>query len=103
MVLMGFKSEGRGIVVQTISGGSSEVLGGVMCFGKPSSKAFVSEDSEIRISTTSYGWGATSYYGTGISDTRGEKTTIIRAEDLPLRGFDKLSGARQGYLIPLYK
>jgi len=103
LVLMGFKSEGRGIVVHTINGGRSEVLGGVVCFGKPESKAFVAEDSEMRVSTTTYGWGATSYYGTAISDKGRETIEIIKAEDLPLRAFDKSMGLRQGYVIPLYK
>lgn len=103
LVLMGFKSEGRGIVVKTINGGRSEVLGGVVCFGKPESTAFVAEDAEMRISTTTYGWGATSYYGTAISDKGRETIEIIKAEDLPLRAFDKSKGARQGYVIPLYK
>lgn len=103
LVLMGFKSEGRGIVVKTINGGRSEVLGGVVCFGKPESTAFVAEDAEMRISTTTYGWGATSYYGTAISDKGRDTIEIIKAEDLPLRAFDKSKGARQGFLIPLYK
>ncbi|MCP4314305.1 MAG: hypothetical protein GY790_23875 [Bacteroidetes bacterium] len=103
LVLMGYKSEGRGMVVQTINGGCSEVLGGVACFGKPESKAFVAEDSEIRISTTTYGWGVTSHYGTAISDAGRKRTAIIKSEDLPVRAFDKSMGQRQGYLIPLYK
>ena len=103
LVLMGFKSEGRGIVVKTINGGRSEVLGGVVCFGKPESKAFVAENAEMRVSTTTYGWGPTSYYGTAISDKGREKAVIIKAEDLPSRAFDKSKGPRQGFLIPLYK
>jgi hypothetical protein len=100
---MGFKSEGRGIVVETINGGRSEVLGGVVCFGKPESKAFVTGDAEMRVSTTTYGWGATSYYGTAISDKGEGREEIIKAEDLPLRAFDTSKGPRQGFLIPLYK
>ncbi len=79
------------------------MLGGIACFGKPDSKAFVAEDSEVRISTTTYGWGTTSYYGTAISDKGRERTAIIKAEDLPLRTFDKSMGPRQGYVLPLYK
>jgi hypothetical protein len=90
-------------VVETINGGRSEVLGGVACFGKPDSKAFVAEDSEMRISTTTYGWGATSYYGIAINDKGDGQTTIIKTENLPLRAFDKSMGQRQGYVIPLYK
>ena len=78
-------------------------LRGVVCFGHPDSKAFVAEDSKMRISTTTYGWGATSYYGTAISDQGRERIAIIKAEDLPLRAFDKTMGPRQGYVIPLYK
>ncbi|HHJ10124.1 MAG TPA: hypothetical protein ENK25_04445 [Bacteroidetes bacterium] len=102
LVLMGFKSEGRGIVVHTKNGGRTEVMGGVACFGRPTSSAFVAENAQMRISTTTYGCcGANSYYGTAVKDTRKEKTTIIKAEDLPQRPFD--DGSRQGYVIPLYK
>ena len=103
LVLMGFKSEGRGVVVHTINGGCSEVLGGVVCFGKPESTAFLAEDSEVRVSTTTYGWGAESYYGTAINDKGRENALIIKTEDLPSRAFDKSKGPRQGFLIPLYK
>ncbi|MFM8952452.1 MAG: hypothetical protein ACKOOF_05225 [Planctomycetaceae bacterium] len=51
LVLLGFKSEDMGVVLRTINGGQSEVLGGVVNCGRPGAEAFVAEDAEMRIST----------------------------------------------------
>lgn len=101
LVLMGYKSEGKGIVVHTINGGHSEVIGGVVNVGNTADTAFVVEDSELRLSTATHGWRSVAYFRNAIRHTRDGHTSILRAEDLPSRGFEKLRGPQ--YLIPLYK
>ena len=101
LVLMGYKSEDRGIVLQTINGGRSEVIGGVVNVGNTGDTAFLAEDSELRIATATHGWRSVAYFRTAIRHTRGGKITILKAEDLPSRRFDESRGPQ--YLIPLYK
>jgi hypothetical protein len=101
LVLMGYKSEGMGIIVHTINGGRTEVLGGVVNIGRTGDTAFVAENSEMRIATATHGWHSRAYYRKAIRHTRGKKTITIKAEDLPSRGFDKSRGPQ--YVIPLYK
>ncbi|MEI6175742.1 MAG: glycosyl hydrolase family 28-related protein [Verrucomicrobiota bacterium] len=101
LVLMGYKSEGEGTVVRTIHGGRTEVMGGVINFGGKENPAFVAEDSRMRISTATHAWLEDYYFRTAISHTQDGKTTVIKAADLPLRGFPKSRGPQ--YLIPLYK
>lgn len=72
-------------------------MGEVDCGGV----ALVAEDSELRIATATQARRSVAYFHTAIRDMRGGKTTIVKAEDLPLRGFDKSRGPQ--YLIPLYK
>ena len=101
LVLMGYKSEGEGTVVRTIHGGRTEVMGGVVNFGGQENPAFVAEDSQMRIATATHAWLEDYYFRTAISHTHGGKTTVIKAGDLPLRGFPKSRGPQ--YLIPLYQ
>lgn len=101
LVLMGFKSEGEGTVVRTIHGGRTEVMGGVINFGGKEHPAFLAEDSDIRISTATHAWLKGYYFRTAIHHTRNGKTTILKAEDLPSRGFPESRGPQ--YLIPLYR
>jgi hypothetical protein len=101
LVLMGYKSEGMGIVVHTINGGRSEVLGGVINIGRTGDTAFVAEDSQVRISTASHGWRSVAYFRTAIRRTTNGRTTILKAADCPSRQFKKSRGPQ--YLIPLYK
>lgn len=101
LVLMGYKSEGEGTVVRTIHGGRTEVLGGVINFGGKENPAFVAEDAQMRISTATHAWLEDYYFRTAIRHTQDGKTTVIMAEELPLRGFPKSRGPQ--YLIPLYK
>ena len=101
LVLMGYKSEGKGVVVHTINGGKTEVIGGVINVGNTADTAFVSEDSSIRISTATHGWREAAYYRNAIRHTQNGSTHILKSIDLPSRGFDKSRGPQ--YLIPLYK
>jgi len=101
LVLMGYKSEGEGTVIRTIHGGRTEVMGGVINFGGEENPAFVAEEARMRIATATHAWLEDYYFRTAIRHTQGGKTTVIKAEELPLRGFPKSRGPQ--YLIPLYK
>jgi len=101
LVLMGYKSEGNGTVVRTISGGRTEVMGGVVNFGGKTNPAFEAEDAQMRLSTATHAWLEDYYFRTAIRHASGGKTTVIKAEDLPLRGFPKSRGPQ--YMIPLYR
>ena len=101
LVLMGYKTEGRGIALLTINGGRSEVMGGVLNIGRTGEKAFVARDAEMRIATATHGWLPGAYYRTAISHSRKDENIEIRAEDMPTRSFDKSRGPQ--YMIPLYK
>jgi hypothetical protein len=101
LVVMGYKSEGKGVVVHTINGGRSEIIGGVVNVGNTADTAFLAEDSELRLSTATHGWRAPAYFRTAIRHTRDGKTILLKAEDLPSRKFKKERGPQ--YMLPLYK
>jgi len=100
LVLMGYKSEGMGVVVETTNGGRSEVLGGVINIGHTGDTAFVVRDAQIRLSTASHGWRAPAYHRNAIKVIQGKKQTIIPHSKMPSRGFDKSRGPQ--YIIPLF-
>jgi hypothetical protein len=101
LVLMGFKSEDMGIVVHTINGGRTEVLGGVMNLGNTGDTAFLVEDSQVRISTVSQGWLPVAGYKTAIRHITDGQTRVIKSETLRSRGFDPSRGRQ--FVIPLYR
>jgi hypothetical protein len=101
LVLMGYKSEGRGIIVHTINGGRTEVLGGVINVGRNGDTAFVAEDSQLRISTASQNRHPGGYYRTAIRMTNRGRTTTLEGADLPRRGGAKAKAPQ--FVIPLYK
>jgi len=90
-----------GVIVQTVGGGRTEVLGGVMNIGRTGEVAFVADDSQMRISTASHGWLPAAYYRQAIRHTRNGQTVVVSAKDLPLRGFAESRGPQ--FAIPLYK
>lgn len=101
LVLMGFKSEGKGVVVHTIDGGQTEVIDGVVNVGNTADTAFIAEDSEIRLSTASHGWREPAYFKNALRHSRGDKTTLLKSIELPSRSFEKTRGPQ--YFVPLYK
>jgi hypothetical protein len=101
LVIMGYKSEGRGIIVHTINGGRTEVLGGIMNVGRDGKTAFVAEDSQLRISTASQNRHAGGFYRTAVKSIQKGKTTTLEGVDLPLRSGPK--AATPQFVIPLYK
>lgn len=100
LVLMGYKSEGMGVVVETIHGGRTEVLGGVINIGRTGDTAFVCRDSQMRVSTASQGWREPAYHRNAIREIRGGNEEIIPSSEMPSRGFDASRGPQ--YVIPLY-
>jgi hypothetical protein len=101
LVLMGYKSEGMGIVVHTINGGRSEILGGVVNTGCTADVAFVCEDAQQRISTATNGWRSVAYYRTAIREKHGDQTLCFGGDEMPTRGFDPERGPQ--FVIPLYR
>jgi hypothetical protein len=69
-------------------------------FGGKENPAFAAEDAQMRIATATHAWLENYYFRTAIRDTQGGRTTVITAEDLPLREFPKSRGPQ--YMIPLY-
>ena len=100
LVIMGYKSEGRGIIVHTINGGRTEVLGGIMNVGRDGEIAFVVEDSQLRVSTASQNRHPGGFYRTAVRSIQKGKTTTLEGVDLPLRSGPKASTPQ--FVIPLY-
>jgi len=100
LVLLGYKSEGADVVVNTINGGRTEVLGGVINIGNTGEVAFVAEDSQQRISTASQGWRSVAYHRVAIREIIESHTTEILSADMPSRGFPPERGPQ--YVVPLY-
>jgi hypothetical protein len=101
LVITGYKSEGRGIIVHTTNGGRSEVLGGIMNVGRDGETAFVAEDSQLRISTASQNRHPGGFYRTAVRSINKGKTTTLEGADLPFRSGPKASTPQ--FVIPLYK
>ena len=101
LVLLGYKSEDMGVVLRTVNGGRSEVLGGVVNCGREGRVAFEAENAAMRISTATFGWLEGSGHRTQIRHVRGGEEIRIDAADLPSRGFPASQGRH--VLIPLYR
>jgi hypothetical protein len=101
LVLMGYKSEDKGVVIRTLNGGRTEVLGGVINIGNTGEVAFVAEDSQQRISTASQAWRSVAYHRIAIREiVKGHGTEILSA-DMPARGFPPERGPQ--YVVPLFR
>ena len=98
---MGYKSEDMGVVIHTINGGRTEVLGGVINVGNTGDTAFLIEDAWARISTASQGWLPHAYFKTAIRHVADGRTRAIESEALPSRGFNASRGPQ--FVIPLYR
>lgn len=101
LVLMGYKSEGLGVIVETINGGRTEVIGGVANLGRTGEVAFVAKEAQMRISTATHGWRSVAYYRNAIRHAIAGQTMTLRAQDMPTRHFASDRGPQ--YVIPLYK
>lgn len=100
LVVFGYKSEDKGVVVRTINGGRTEVLGGVINCCLTGDAAFVAEDSQQRISTASQGWLPTAGHRIAVREIRNGHITEVRSVEMPSRGFPPERGPQ--YVIPLY-
>ena len=98
--VLGFKTEDEGIAFHTVNQGKSEILGGILNGGRPHARAFVSEDSTVRLSAASNGWLEVAYYGTAIRDIGDKRSVVISANDCVSRGFPPKRGPQ--FSIPLY-
>lgn len=100
LVLMGYKSEGKGVVVRTINGGRSEVLGGVINIGDTGDAAFVTDRASHRISTASQGWRPPAFHRSAVRILDGERRTEVPSAAMPSRHFPVDRGPQ--YVIPLH-
>jgi hypothetical protein len=101
LVLMGYKSEDMGVVVHTLNGGCTEVLGGVITLGHTGDAAFLVEDAQLRIATASQGWLSDAYHITAIRQIVNGRKYELQSNELPFRGFDKSRGPQS--VIPLFR
>lgn len=99
--VLGFKSEDEGVAFQTVNGGKTEVLGGVLNGGGETTTAFLSEDSAIRVSAVSNGWESIRSIGTAVAERRnGQFTARLRRESCLDRGFPPDRGEQ--FCVSLY-
>lgn len=95
--ILGLKTEDRGTAVETINGGKTEVLGGLLYPGSPkipnNQPAFLNNESQISvvIGESYYGGGR---YQTVVKEIRDGTTKVLKSTDLPQRG--------RGTMVPLY-
>lgn len=96
--VLGLKTELPSTVLRTSSGGSSELLGGLVYpvdrvpAGTP---AFVTVDSSVSLIYAVSAYNSASQYTTQVEETRGDVTRTLDADALPRRG-------AAGSLTPLY-
>ena len=94
--ILGIKTEKRGTVVETINGGRTEILGGMLYSTSPTTNypAFVTIDASASIAgirETHFGSNA---YAVPFLETRGDVTATLPAGDAP--------GGVGGFAAPLY-
>lgn len=95
--ILGIKTEDQGTAIQTIAGGKTEVLGGLLYPGSQiipeDQPAFLNDESQLSvvIGESYYGGG---HYKTFVKEIRDGETKILLSEFLPNRGSAKM--------IPLY-
>ncbi|HEY9848474.1 MAG TPA: glycosyl hydrolase family 28-related protein [Leptolyngbyaceae cyanobacterium] len=95
--ILGMKTEDPGIAIQTIGGGKTEVLGGLLYPGSgiipDDQPAFINDESQLSIviGESHYGGGR---YKTFVKETRNGETKTLLSDILPGRGSAKM--------IPLY-
>ncbi|MEX0886613.1 MAG: glycosyl hydrolase family 28-related protein [Phycisphaeraceae bacterium] len=98
--VLGFKTEDCGVAFHTINGGRSEILGGMLFSGRPHATAFVTEDSETRLTAASSGGVPEGCYGIAIDERRGGQSQTLPASELPLRGYPPERGPQ--FHLPLF-
>ncbi|WP_309400751.1 glycosyl hydrolase family 28-related protein [Cerasicoccus maritimus] len=98
--ILGYKTEDDATAVHTINGGRTEVLGGVLNCGGHRFPSFLSENSSMRITTTSNGWSTHNSIRTAIRNVREGKEMIAFACEFPNRGLEDSRGSQ--FIIPLY-
>lgn len=80
--ILGIKTEGGGTTIETINGGKTEVLGGLLypAYGNPGTKpAFVNTDSSVSLvyGTIDYDMPPTSYVNQVVETRGGETKTLV--------------------------
>lgn len=97
--VLGFKSEGQGIAFETINGGFTEVLGGVLNIGphrdRDAKPAFLNADSNVSVVASSNGWTLANYFSLVVLEKRGDVSKRLMDHELPERFSPQIT-------LPLY-
>ena len=95
--ILGLKTEGGNTVIETRSGGKTELLGGLLYPAGPVNSAdvaFLSVDSEVSLSFATVAYSADADYKTHIREIRGGTPQTL--------GRGQLTGRGVGVVVPLY-
>ncbi|WP_269541505.1 glycosyl hydrolase family 28-related protein [Cerasicoccus fimbriatus] len=98
--VLGYKTEDDATAFHTINGGRTEVLGGVLNCGGARHPSFLTEDAQLRVTTTSNGWQAHNTIHTAIMESCNGEQTTVAASQFPNRGLEPERGPQ--FVIPLY-
>jgi len=90
--VLGFKSEDEGVAVQTLNGGRTEILGGILNGGAAEAVAFLGVDSQLRLSAASNGWEAKRHFGTVVREKRAAWEHVVKNQDCLSRRFPTQRG-----------
>lgn len=96
--ILGIKTERGGTIVETVNGGATEVLGGLIYPAStqipPNIPAFISKESQLSVAIAESQHGRGGRYEIIIEDTKGGTLKTLRSRDLPKR--------TGGSMLPLY-
>ncbi|PSB02451.1 glycoside hydrolase family 55 protein [Merismopedia glauca] len=96
--ILGLKTEKAGTIIETINGGMTEVLGGLIYPAStqvsPDEPAFISQESQLSVVIGESQYNRGGRYQIMIQDTKGGVTRILENRNLPRRA--------GGSLVPLY-
>lgn len=94
--LMGFKTEGEGPLCQTINGGRSDILGGVICIGTNGLRPIIyNEESDVSATFATNGYAPSHIFPIAVEEIRNGVRKVILHNTLPIR-FEYF------YRMPLY-
>lgn len=98
--VLGMKTEGPCTIIETLSGGRTELLGGIFDPVRPvpaDRPAFINDQSSVTLSYDLFTYGGASRYEVHVLDTQGGQTRRLMRADIPKRG-DSF-----GSYVPLYR
>lgn len=103
--VLGFKTEGEGTSFETLNGGKTELLGGVVnSFSSvpPEDRPVIkNHESNVSINLHTYGRGGEHFWKTLVEETRDGETGILRYTDAPFLGSED-DDSQTRSVLPLY-